>query len=517
MILNRSLPVLEANLKKKIAAFDSALDSGSKPVMGFLSEDPSLFAHFLFKDRDGDRFTPFPFQDAILNDKSNRVLVCISRQVGKSTLAALKALHTAFMKKGSLTLIISETKPQAQEVLNKMKDFLAQSKLKEWDVGAEFKNEILVTDFTTKKISRIIVVAASDASRGYSADCVIIDEAAYIENSERIITGVVLPTVAATRGQVMMFSTPNGEQGFFWRAYKSGEWSTYHFNWRARPDYVEGVDVEPKLFKAQGVTYPERDFLAEWEAQFVTAKDAYFTEREIEDAVDKELNSFAVIPKKECVVGCDFGKINDNCVIDIGYIENPEAPRQEWKVVVADRRSLPLGTSYASILETLREIIANYAPRKVIVDATGVGDGPADILIHEFGEYRVEPFKFTISTKEDIYSNLKVLFQSRRIRMPYYEDMVYQLKSLKFERPEGVRHLKIFAPEGEHDDDADCLALLAYGLIGNQAIGSIQVIGKASSALIEPGTSKGTLMFCNPCDVTYWSGLGHICSKTDYL
>ncbi len=75
------------------------------------------------------KFLQFPIdakQTEILagvRDQSRRVVVCCSRQWGKSTTAAIKALHHALITPNSLTLIASRTRHQAAELLEKSTQF----------------------------------------------------------------------------------------------------------------------------------------------------------------------------------------------------------------------------------------------------------------------------------------------------------------------------------------------------------------------------------------------------------
>jgi len=53
--------------------------------------DPVAFSEIFLK------FKPYPYQVAFLRDNSPRIVACCGRQVGKTTLTAIKALHFAYI------------------------------------------------------------------------------------------------------------------------------------------------------------------------------------------------------------------------------------------------------------------------------------------------------------------------------------------------------------------------------------------------------------------------------------
>jgi len=298
------------NLQKKFKLVDE------KPAgwIGYLKLDPTIFAYHFFTDGRGNSFKAYPHQDLILNDKSKRILLNIARQTGKSTTAAIKSIHTAYWNENSLVIVMSATKPQALEVVRKIKTFLITSRFTTWKElmpsGKESKAEVEIKNPGKRTYSRIISVPATDAARGYSPKLVIPDELAFWEEGERIFNQVVLPMVDATDGDIMALSTPNGRQGPHWNCYNSKYWSTYHFDWRANPlNTPERMEI-----KKENMT--EMQFRAEYEADFVSSQDSYFTLLEIQKSINEEAGQ-GFKGERNLAVGVDFGKIHDKSVIDI--------------------------------------------------------------------------------------------------------------------------------------------------------------------------------------------------------
>jgi len=78
-----------------------------------LKEDPVEFVKLV-------GFRPFPYQAKLLRDCSKRIVACWGRQTGKSTTAALKALHFAFTGRERTALIISRAGGRATSCSRKL-------------------------------------------------------------------------------------------------------------------------------------------------------------------------------------------------------------------------------------------------------------------------------------------------------------------------------------------------------------------------------------------------------------
>src|SRR3954449_12213233 len=79
--------------------------------------DPTLFAERKLG------FTPDAWQRVFLRSPATRVLLNVSRQAGKSTTAAILALHEALYRHGSLILLVSPSLRQSGELFRKTAEF----------------------------------------------------------------------------------------------------------------------------------------------------------------------------------------------------------------------------------------------------------------------------------------------------------------------------------------------------------------------------------------------------------
>jgi len=364
-----------------------------------------------------------------------------------------------------LILIMSATKPQALEVIRKIKVFLRTSKKISWSVlypkgKKESKAEIEIKNPGKRTSSRIISVPATDAARGYSPNLIICDELAFWEAADSVFNQVVLGMLNRVDGikrKILALSTPNGKHGPFWECYNSPHWSVYDFDWRINPYNTE---AKMKVLRENMTTF---QFKAEYEADFVSSQSSYFTQAEITNSINSEAGQ-GYKGERNTVVSVDFGKIHDKCVIDIGTVLDLKKPQNEQIIRLLDRRVKPLGTDYATIISELKAINDAIKPLIFIFDATGVGEGPSDVL--KADGLPVEAFKFTLFSKITIMNNLKILMQNKRIQIPDAKELKTQLEMFEYEASKhgGTSQPKLHAPEGKHDDEVDALALLAYGL-----------------------------------------------------
>jgi hypothetical protein len=159
-------------------------------------------------------------QQEVLSSTSQRVVVCCTRQWGKSTLGAIKAVHHALIHPGSLILIASRTLPQAGELLQKALGFAHELGLPRRRAPGYPESLLLPNG------SRIIALPGRpDSTRGFSAlSLLIVDEAAFVPDS---LYQSLRPMLATRRDAIIwLLSTPNGRKGFFF-----DEWTSDNPNW----------------------------------------------------------------------------------------------------------------------------------------------------------------------------------------------------------------------------------------------------------------------------------------------
>jgi len=167
-------------------------------------------------------FRPDDKQAAVLESKGKRGILNCSRQWGKSTVTAAKAVYRAWSEAGSLVLVASPTERQSGEFLRKAADFVRRLGIRPRGDGDNAISILLPNG------SRIVGLPGNEATvRGFSAvSMLLIDEAARVPDA---MYKALRPMLAVKDGDLWLMSTPYGQRGFFWEAWTQGneEWERY--------------------------------------------------------------------------------------------------------------------------------------------------------------------------------------------------------------------------------------------------------------------------------------------------
>jgi hypothetical protein len=235
-----------------------------------LALDQAVFARAL-------KVEPDPWQRALLQSTSDRVLLNCCRQSGKSTMTAIIALHRALYHPGSLILCLAPALRQSQELFAKVLGFYrdlgrpviphAERKL-----SLELENE-----------SRIVTLPGSEKTiRGFSGVSLLaVDEAARVADE---LYFAVCPMLAVSGGSLMMLSTPHGKRGVFFEEWTGGEgWERYEV------PASEVPRIPPEFLEEERQALPSWVFRQEYECSFEETEDQIFTHEMVEGAVTSEV------------------------------------------------------------------------------------------------------------------------------------------------------------------------------------------------------------------------------------
>lgn len=185
-------------------------------------------------------FVLYPYQKDMIkaiHENKDTILLC-SRQMGKTTVAAMYILWFATFHKAKRCVIASKAMSHAVEIQSRIK--FAYEELPEWlKAGCTFYNRTSI-EFDNKSV--IICEATSEKTgRGSSPSIIFLDEIAFI--SRRIqdeMWGSLTPALS-TGGKFIITSTPNGDSDLFatlWRGAQAGmnSFKPLQFLWWQHPD-----------------------------------------------------------------------------------------------------------------------------------------------------------------------------------------------------------------------------------------------------------------------------------------
>jgi hypothetical protein len=220
---------------------------------------------------------PDGWQEQLLRSSSDRILLNCSRQSGKSTMAALQALHRALYHPASLVLCLAPALRQSQELFAKITGFYRDlgrpvSPMGERRLSLELENG-----------SRIITLPGTEKTiRGFSgATLLVVDEAARVDDG---LYYAIRPMLAVSGGSLIMLSTPAGRRGVFWEEWTGAPgWERYEIPIENVPRISEEFVAEERR------ALPTRIFDQEYRCQFVEIEDVVFALEYVDSAFTDEV------------------------------------------------------------------------------------------------------------------------------------------------------------------------------------------------------------------------------------
>jgi Terminase large subunit, T4likevirus-type, N-terminal len=225
---------------------------------------------------------PDPWQVDVLASDHPRKILCCGRQTGKSTVAAILAIHKALTSPGSTILVVAPGERQAKLLFSKAKRLYEQAghplrARSERMTGLELSNGSVIE----------ALPAVERTTRGYSVDLLIVDEAAGVPDEDY---HGILPALIATRGEQVLLSTPRGKRGFFYEIWHSEPEHNFpareNSDWQrimVRSDEVERIrDEDLEVFRQ---TMPEQYFEQEFFCEFLDTDGALFGYDDIQAAL----------------------------------------------------------------------------------------------------------------------------------------------------------------------------------------------------------------------------------------
>lgn len=415
-------------------------------------EDPVQFVQTLFG------FTPKEYQASLLRDEKKRIVVRWSRQAGKTTCIALRAIWFALVHPKTLTLIVAPSLRQSMIMSDRIQDFLM-------GVPEERRLRLIEklqrTTVRFKNGSRIVALPNSpQLLRGYTANQVIADEAGFFKDDQLVFYNVLYPMLSTTDGTLIASSTPWSKDSVFYRMCQSPDFSKHVTTCE---DVVKSGLVKQSFIDEMKQQLPFERFQREFMSEFVEDVDAWLTQSLIVSCIDSQLQllDFQDVPKGEFYVGVDFGKEQDFSVVLAA-----EKAGNVLRIIHVHR--FPLKTEYASVIGYVKSLQDRWQlVRAVYADITGVGGYIVEDMVRS-GIHSVSGITFTVQSKEEMATIMREKMRNRELQIPYAPvskqgdvDLTAELNVEKYELMK-TGHIRFSHPEGGHDDVFWSMALAVY-------------------------------------------------------
>jgi len=466
-----------------------------------LRDDPVFFAKLVMG------WTPFPYQEKLLRANNKRIAALWGRQSGKTTTIAMKTIHFIYTHPGVTVLIVSKGLRQSMIMFGVIANMIMSTSILRRSVIRNTRTQIEI-----KNRSIIVALPCSQSGfnlRGYTADMVIMDEAAFMPES--VITSVIFPMLATTEkargtGIAIMISTPWGREHIFYRCYQNPEWFTQHVKSADCPLITEGY-----LREMRGLV-GELRFDTEYNAVFREDATALFTQDMIRGAIEDEFYDARVaknLPQLitdnellaydgqftgEHCMGIDIGKRRDFTVVSIFRKANRTVSKELWRVIGETKQDepdvevidpawvkvymkvFPLGTLLTDAVKHCIWLTKKFSIYVAYIDQTQVGEMPFEVIRANFPQ--LKGAYLTAQEKQNVMMSYYLMVEERRVGIPYGEEykeilaqmaeqqygysQVRQTRETEDTGEKGV--MTFWHPDGRHDDILWSDALAIYGV-----------------------------------------------------
>lgn len=417
---------------------------------------------------------PHYYQEQVLRDNTRWIILCWGRQLGKSDVVAVKALHYACTHADSVILIISPTLRQSKIIYRKMRNFITRSPILKHEYtkiiqeSAELKNGAM--------IANVPVGEEGDAIRGFTVSLLIVDEAARVPES---VFTAAEPSLASSHGDMILISTPKGKVGYFWECWNDPTYSKYHVSYevglqvRRRDGKLQ---LDPVIVERARNKLTPWEFLTEYGAEFIEEMGVFFPAPLVDSSISDRPCTYSPAlahtklqpePNNYYVAGIDFAKHVDATALSI--LER-EANSEVWHQIYLQ---LWHDINYSAQLKELDTICRRFRVSKLYVDQTSVGEAPLDILAIDHGwGTAIEGVRcYDRQVKVDVLSNMLSMMNNNKLYVLDWPEFIKELKGImRAATAEGK--LKVEAPARMHDDRTIATAMSA--LIGRLPVPTVK-------------------------------------------
>ena len=447
------------------------------------AEDVVYYAKTYFKIVHVDKglipFNVYDYQEEAMRAMQERrhVLLCWSRQSGKTTAVIPAILHYATFNEEKTIAILANRAQTARQILDRIKkayenlpDWLKPGVV-EWNKSkVVFENgSIIMADSTN-----------SDTVRGYSLSMIYLDEVAFVRNWNEF-SASVMPTISSGKEtKIIMTSTPNGMNHFYYfvegaREGTNGYWLS-EIPWYKVP----GRDEKWKQKTLAELNHDKIQFACEYELEFSGSSDTLISpivlktmkpQEPISSLMNHTLRIYEA-PKEEHIyvmtVDVSRGKGLDYSAFIIFDVTG-----DEYKQVVAFTDNLILPVDFANLIKSMAE---RYNEAYVLVEINDLGQQVSDVLFDMeyenliytenrgrngkqvsggFGRNVDRGIRTTLPVRNIGCMNTKLLIEEKKLIIVDMDTIQELITFVK-------KGQKYQAEEGKHDDLAMCIVLFGW-------------------------------------------------------
>jgi len=400
------------------------------------------------KSGDFERMKLDKWQKEVLAVKGNLCL-CSGRQVGKSTVIAIKAGDSALESKKTI-MIIAAVERSALLLFEKV---LSHIYIKDKKMIKKGKDK--PTKHTLKLMNGSIIhcLPTGDSGygiRGYTIDELYADEAHFIKEA---VWAAVTPMLVTTGGKINLLSTPFGVEGYFYRCFYDKKFTAIHVS---TEEVAEGREEPQKrhlleFLKDEKERMTKLQYQQEYLGLFVGGIQRFFPDELIDECCIKEYRSHWL--RGDRFQGIDVARMGGDETVLTSFVRVNRESLHEIDLTIPEPQKL---TETARLI-IHKDKLLNH--KKIYMDDGGLGVGVYDILFEDQQTKRKvvglnnarreidkeigqDKFRKRTLLGVEMLVNLKVLMENSKIELFDDERIKQSFRSMQCENTEGI--LKIY-------------------------------------------------------------------------
>jgi hypothetical protein len=314
-----------------------------------------------------------------------------------------------------------------------------------------------------KNGSRVMFLTAKSLVAGHTAiNYVYVNEARDINEDE--VTRVS-PLLGVGGGKLFVLSRPRFRRGYFWDCYSNPVFKTIVIPTERNKFF------DKKVLETERATLSRDLFRIEYLAEFADAGSAYISETAIKSCskTDFEYKSMVTDPDYDYVLGMDWARLRDTCVITVLGRHKKTGKLRIFHLHSFDPEGGGEGgmSSFSTQFAYINMLDDKFGFSKVVPESSGMGIPLCDQLIlmwRNLGKpaHLIKPYENrSLQSKLTMYEELKRVIENELIEIPRGASrLVNELMMVQFGTTvQGA--LKLETPIT--DDFADSLALACLG------------------------------------------------------
>ena len=427
---------------------------------------------------------PTPTQRNIINDilsgKHQRISVLAMTRYGKSFIISAATLLYAVLNDNKRVIIVSPTYSQSRIIMEYISNFVisqpAMIAAIDFDTkGAErLKKEVSRSRVTLKNGSEIRILSGEGKGErlmGFGADLIVEDESALISDE---VFRLRISRMLGDNPKSILIEIGNPFPGnHFSENWQNPKWRKYKIDYKVA---LKEGRVSQHFIDEQRALLTPMEFTILYEADFPTEmEDSLVKWAWIEQALYDKGVEYEEDEIVERIIGCDIAEagVDWTVITKILKLSNGDyivEGIEAWHK--------------ADTMKTAGKIVKihkEYKSDVVRIDAIGVGKGVYDrlqelrtnkeitgtiegIKVGMSPKYEKDRF---LNKKAELYWNLRTLFEDGKIFIPKNEQLVKELRLMRYDLTSSGK-IKIIDPEAKSPDYSDSLMLGLGGKKGGK-------------------------------------------------